>query len=350
MKTMLIAIAVVSAANACTEPRVITEVIPQGVPNGTLVSPVDIGDDGTVVVAVNSTAALLQENGAITQFPLPPGYTTCTPARRANDRTIVGTCSRQPTDPALASTFAVFWDASGAAHEIDTENLTNTSAIDINDNGIVVGYATQGTARTPWIYNLRTLELTVLSVPEGSIDTVASAINDSGDIVGTASFVELPRARPVMWANGTLALRSLLAPAYLDVFAHGINDTGVIVGEARDPAGTPLLPRNGTLVWESAAVAPIALPLPLAPPYSFSGRDWGTRGAARAINDDGRIIGEYGLIQNSIYSRGALWTKDRRAVDVDDGIIPVAINSFGRVVATRRPLDGPSQGALLIDW
>lgn len=249
-------------------------------------------------------------------------------------------------NPALISPFAVFWDASGAVHEIDTENLTNTSAIDINDNGIVVGYATQGTARTPWIYNLNTQAFTVLSVPPGAIDTVARSINDSGDIVGAASFVELPTTRAVLWTRETLALRSLPAPANRGTIAYGINNKGVIVGVQRDASLPPNEPSLGALVWQSAAAVPQALPLPVGPIGQID-----SSGVARAINDEGRVIGHYGS-GSFDYSlpRGVLWTSDRRAVALDHFLIPVAINSFGRVLAARENPGGPTFGASLIDW
>jgi uncharacterized membrane protein len=250
----------------------------------------------------------------------------------------VGTCSGQPTNPALASPFAVFWDAGGAVHEVDTENLTTTSAVDINDEGIIVGYAGEDAARTPWIYNLRTQKLSVLSVPPDALDTVANAINDNGEIVGTASFAERPKARPVMWTKDTLTLRSLAGLNDFDVNASGLNNQGVIVGTARD------LGPIHALVWESAAAAPLALPLP-APsvPGWFS-----MSGVARAINDQGRIIGQYVASTWDVGRPcGALWTSDRRPIDVGEFRFPVAINSSGRAVAAR---GSPSQGALLIDW
>jgi probable HAF family extracellular repeat protein len=111
-------------------------------------------------------------------------------------------------------------------------------ANDINDHGHVVGVAREDKAfywrRTVGKSNT-SLVYTELALPSGSKAGEANAINGSGVIVGWSNVQGWPRA--VRWPGHTAAAQQLGTLGGSWSFANDINDAGVIVGAAETTAG-----------------------------------------------------------------------------------------------------------------
>jgi hypothetical protein len=114
------------------------------------------------------------------------------------------------------------------------------TAAGINDSGTVVGYVSTATiAPAKWSPSGA---LTILELPPGDNFGFANAINNRGQIVGAAGFVEGPNIthHAVIWASdGHPSVLPLSESAEDDATAAvAINDHGVIAGEVDDPASS----------------------------------------------------------------------------------------------------------------
>ena len=90
-----------------------------------------------------------------------------------------------------ASGVAFMWD--GTAHSLGTLGGSQSCANDINDSGVVAGWANKANGKKAafkWDGSMVNLD------PTSTIDNVAEAINSRGDVVG--------------WRQGTSATRSVL--------------------------------------------------------------------------------------------------------------------------------------------
>jgi hypothetical protein len=112
----------------------------------------------------------------------------------------------------------------------------STEPVAINGKGVVVGRHWLGKS---YVWDPGTGTMRLLDVP-GATYTAAAAINDSGVIVGTATFGtagDAPR-RAVRWAaDGTVTLLDDLGGGYLRLRA--INAAGVAVGQSSRADGLP---------------------------------------------------------------------------------------------------------------
>jgi probable HAF family extracellular repeat protein len=106
--------------------------------------------------------------------------------------------------------------------------------------------------------------------PANPLDSIATSINESGQVVGWGS---LPsgRSHAFLWPDKG-KMRDLGAPSGEDSYATAINDAGVIAGNDETANGTrPWVWRNGQFTW-----------LPIPP---------GVNGIAKAIEPNGVIAG-----------------------------------------------------------
>lgn len=102
----------------------------------------------------------------------------------------------------------------------------NTEAYGINDSGQVVGTFTNETGNHGFIKTGD--NFTFFDVPGLS---TASGINNSGQIVGT--YLDVENSRWQMFIKTEDSLSSFYFPGAGDTIAWGINDSGLVVGEAR---------------------------------------------------------------------------------------------------------------------
>jgi probable HAF family extracellular repeat protein len=108
--------------------------------------------------------------------------------------------------------------------------------------------------------------------PPGSTTSLAEAVNDSGDIVGTAQFPTAPNSRAIVWRNQIPSVLNLGCPSCPSV-AMDINNAGDIVGGIDGPViGNAFLWRNGSTT--------------LLPPLPGD-----TRATANSVNEFGVAVG-----------------------------------------------------------
>ena len=126
--------------------------------------------------------------------------------------------------------------------------MTFSFASDINDNDVVVGVSGTGTIESPIL--TRAFKWTAgggmqaLSTLGGAVAS-ARAINDAGDIVGSATVSGTSLGHAVVWRNGVIT--DLQATSYTDFIgsAFAINTLGEVVGYVYGQSGfrsTPVLP------------------------------------------------------------------------------------------------------------
>lgn len=110
----------------------------------------------------------------------------------------------------------------------------SSSAVAISNTGMIAGSSDGGTIAVRWVYNVADLNSTPvlqrLPLPADLVLPAPAAINDSGDVVGTAWTSNYSNTRAVLWRNGE-AINLGTWPGGLNSRAFGINNAGQIVGE-----------------------------------------------------------------------------------------------------------------------
>jgi probable HAF family extracellular repeat protein len=165
-------------------------------------------------------------------------------------------------------------------------NVEDGTANDINDQSQVVGVAFQGRAfywqiTTPWTSGSIVTELAQLP---GSTGSEANGINESGVIAGWSNFQGSPRA--VRWPSHTAAPQQLGTLGGSWSRASDINDAGVIVGASLTAAGKE----------RAFRVAPSGYLENLSAPNGAIGSE------AHGINDSGDIVGEANFPNGDVHA------------------------------------------------
>jgi uncharacterized membrane protein len=175
---------------------------------------------------------------------------------------------------------ASYHDGTNQIDFIDHDTYVQSKALDLNDNNIVVGYATRlfslVKTRQFFIYDGNTNTTTY---PEGffsSSASVANSINNAGIVVGTAevesSFGTTRRKRGFSYDINTQAMTDLNTLTtcnnpYTIAEAKDINESGVIVGTAlltvqkRNSLGVVVLNDDGTAALEEVSRAVKMIPV-----------------------------------------------------------------------------------------
>ena len=194
----------------------------------------------------------------------------------------------------------------------------------------ICGFGTHLTCR-PFLWQL--FHMSALPTLGGN-NGQASAINDSGQIVGFAEngIVDsscLPGTTnnriqlPVLWEKGNQGIykaQALPTGGDPDGDAFWINDQGQAVGDTETCGGATI----HAVSWENGTVSP---PLP----------DFGTGAVAQGINNRGQIVGLVGSPDNTT-QYGALWqNRVLTNLDIlpgDFGGLASGINNRGQVVGS----------------
>ena len=152
----------------------------------------------------------------------------------------------------------------------------------------------------------------------------ARKINIRGEVAGRSGGVNGTETRAAVWTAGGLEVLGVLPGGDYSA-AHGINDSGVVVGSSN--TGTIVRP----FTWTSGQGM---RPLPSLPGYRG--------GEAFAINNPGDVVGYLTGAQGAV---AVLWASDGRIVRI--GTLPggissraVAINGSGQVAGTSRSAKG----------
>ena len=143
-------------------------------------------------------------------------------------------------------------------------SAASSKASALNNVGVIVGTSDSGSIPVQWRYDAAnpgsTLSMTRLAVPTGLVLATPSAVNDAGDIAGTATLSNYAGTRAVLWRGGE-AINLGTWPGGLNSRAFGINGSGQIVGEG-DLNGSGL---NHALLWTVAAGGGTTTPPPPPP-------------------------------------------------------------------------------------
>ena len=192
---------------------------------------------------------------------------------------------------------------------------SDTTALgDMNEKGEVAVYAAlpsnDGFARIPfrWSPAAGWTALPVL----GTDSTLAEAMNDRGVVVGE-SYVAGDGYRAVRWSAANHLVRLQTPSGFTDSYASDINEHGVTVGTATDPAGA-----FHAFLWGNTGVP----------------TDLGTFGATEAVallnNRRGDVAGWLDLYGPDFQS--FLWSPGRGATRVGLHTLPGALNNAGELV------------------
>jgi uncharacterized membrane protein len=199
----------------------------------------------------------------------------------------------------------------------------------VNSHGVIAGAASTGppdpTALTalPAIYS--TGGLTMLALPAGYTHGVATDINDTGDVVGSATNAKSETVA-VLWPAAAPGTVRLLA-ASGNAAALSIAADGTVVGAADTAAGTndrPVLRRP--YAWDADGQGR-ELPLPAGYP---GGMAWQIRGDWAA----GYAVTSFGAPTTSQGATGVrvIWNMSTGAMtsfEPPETVLPVAVNARG---------------------
>ncbi len=99
-------------------------------------------------------------------------------------------------------------------------------------------------------------------------------INNNADAVGAARFTDTNSIRAVIWRNGTVQQIGVL-PGDISSVATAINDIGQVVGYSEDSSR-----KQRAFLWENGVIRDLGFPV-------------GAESSAFGINNDGQITGRY---------------------------------------------------------
>jgi len=248
--------------------------------------------------------------------------------------------------------------------------LTNASANGVNSRGWIVGNASNpavlDSSRAVVWFPRRgdSFEACDLGVPDGYRTSLATAINEGSDVVGTASRPEIDdlgrpftRADVVVWSRlraldgACNAVATVLPslPGFLFNVQPSIGDVGDVVARANGQLDTTGMSRPA--LWRRCGRTyqrPIALPVP----------EGFTDATARDVNSGGQILGDALLRQGGqlLASRVVVWRRSHQGawaatlLDAPEGVAFTSsnrLNERGEAVGSA-PFPPPGDsGALL---
>lgn len=227
-------------------------------------------------------------------------------------------------------TYHAFLYSNGVMRDLGTLNgHVDSGASDINVKGQVVGWSKSGSEKLPFIYsNGRMTAIEAI----GGLSAVATAINDRGQVVGNAEFVECDGVPPTVtraFRYSSLNMLGLPGLGGNNAEAFGINSNSWVVGTAEPILDNPL---THAFVWGDAIGGGIT--------------DLGTlaglpNSVAKGVNKNGQIIGYSFDANDTPESRRAFiylsgWMFDLNGRLATTGWLireAIAINDNGQIIA-----------------
>lgn len=204
------------------------------------------------------------------------------------------------------------------------EDARNPNGYHINDAGQIAGDFINGSYQS-FIYSARSF--TTISFLPGDFAMASRGINNAGDVL----FVSIGAANhAAVYSHGTLT--QVPGSAGLDIQPTAINDAGEVVGSARDsshPVDTPILLSNGQATF-----------LGMVPGTIVS--------TATAINNEGTIVGSGRTSTDNlaaVYHPGTGWVDLNSAVTNAAGwslAFAQSINEAGQIAGVGRRDGVPS--------
>ncbi|MGO9107659.1 MAG: hypothetical protein ACLP9L_00370 [Thermoguttaceae bacterium] len=152
---------------------------------------VGVNSSGQVAVDYSDNThrdyAFLYSGGTMQNLgTLPDGWST--DPNGINDRGQVVGCAEVPNETATAYDLHAFLYSNGTMQDLDGLNAPGTQAIGINNSGQVVGYGTISSGSGEYVHAFLYGDGTMhdLGAFPGGLQSTAYAINNSGQVVGTA--------------------------------------------------------------------------------------------------------------------------------------------------------------------
>jgi probable HAF family extracellular repeat protein len=289
---------------------------------------------GVLVLAVfgSTSPPVLAERGE-----LPRAYAVrilptdnVTMARSVNDRgQVVGSWMRPDPTTHVPTAHAFRWDVHHGMRDLGVLPGTSESgATDINEAGVVVGGSGNdlhsGRSRA-FIWD-EERGMRDLGTPPGW-DTSATAINEDGQVAGTASFTVADGyrvSRAYRW-DREHGIRLLEAPPeFLNTYAVGINDAGHVTGPAFEPSSG----FHGILWTGRGRVQDIGT-LP------------GEQGIlVHGINNHDQVVGEANVAGGPVGGHAFLWESKRGMRNL--GVLPLRNHSAAYSINDRGQAVGAS--------
>lgn len=213
---------------------------------------------------------------------------------------------------------ATLWSGTAATY-LSTPDGSSSSALAINDMGQVVGYQVVGSITTGfphatlWNGAAAPIDLhTASGIPERFTHSVATGINDAGQVVGYARVYDRANISAALWNGTTRTDLPALADNANEGFATAVNDAGTVVGYGSGPPSAILW--NGTI------------------PTDLGGLGEPNSSQALAINNAGQVVGR-SLADDNV-EHAALWDgstiKDLGKPNLSSGAND--INDAGQIV------------------
>lgn len=234
-------------------------------------------------------------------------------------------------------------------------NSNHTGARGVSNSGVIVGYSQNSSG---FAYPFRWENGSMINIGSGATGS-GEAVNTAGQVVG---YVGQGPAEAFLYASGMLSKLGTL-PGGTDSQAYGINDSGLIVGHARNSAGhfravifqgSGVVTNLGTLGGSQSSASDVnssgqivgfskdASEINRAFLYQNGsmttlGSLGTTTSVAEAINDSGVVVGRAFLVNGQergfVYENGVVSTIDTFGGDQSQAI---GINSLGQVVGWAR--------------
>jgi uncharacterized membrane protein len=339
------------AAGAEPWPRYAVADVTPPADRAVLVTPTDIGADGTIV-AIGQRAdspgwdvpLLIAPDGRVTELDDGP-YDGRAYGINAGGE-VVGVRFDAPTpDAQRLWARAVVWRG-GSPTDLPTPDGMASVAIDVNADGVVLGFVARPERGAP--------QRAVLWRDDRLVDLgldgfAPTGIDDAGDVVGSIGVSGTPpageHAHAALWRDGTVTdLGTLGGDVSLPV---AVGAGGQVVGVSGTVPGKPVPEGDGAFLWEDGAMAA----LPQVDPGDPDEGDW-----PEAVNGAGVVVGRRRSPGPLVGPTTAVLWANGRARDLND-LIPaganltlteaLAINDAGQIAAQGRGEGGGEHLVLL---
>ena len=263
---------------------------------------------------------------------------------------------------------ATIWNSSNlkSKHLRALVGADYSSALDINDEGEIVGGANTDAAMAPFMWNAKG-DLSRVPLLPGDSCGQAIAINKHGHVVGYSSGDNGVRA--FLWMRKTATLNLGVLPGGTHSLAHDLNDSDDVVGTSGSSGGdrAVLWTKSGSILdlgtlagdWTSEAIAINNKGEVVGNskgPRGIRAFIWSSKGGMRElgilpggnssramdINDRGEVVG---TSSSDIDEKAFIWTKQTGIVDLNSpasvfrGFVFIeaeAINSRGQIIVVGR--------------